>query len=786
MPFSTDYQFVNLDDDDTLPITNPLIDLGGTGGVDIIGLANGGLASAANTSASTYIGKFFDTSGGALGTFGTSLTEVSLAQLGNGNVVYVGVGTNFVGIAIADSTGNPVLPVTAISTAGATAADVTALAGGGFAVTYQQNFATESDVFLTILDNAGNVASSFAIDNSNAKDTAPSIAQLDGGNLVVAWTRTVGAQTEIWYAIKAADGSAVKAPALFDTTGTVNKEVSVTALDGGGFAFAYTDNEFVAGNVDLALATFDAAGNAILKSNVGDSFPNSDAALIRLDNGLLAMSYTQAQGKDHDSFVALIDPTTGNILAQRDIITTDISNDSVRAVLAEFGAGQIVVADNDVNDGKTVGEVLLIQRTSTGDQISNNNFTGDNFIDIVTGGDLIDKLNGGGGNDRLAGLNGVDTLNGDAGDDILEGGFGSDTLNGGAGNDMLFGATLDDPGSSGVADFIHGGEGNDQIFGSNGSSQLDGDGGDDAINGGEQADQINGGAGKDTVNAGGGNDTLTIDGQNVLLDEVFNGGDDFDVLRVARAGGTLLQNATITNFEQIQFSDTVSGVMRVQITAAQAGGTMSEIDGRSGADVDQLQIAMDTALNLNLSGLSFTDWATTDRVIVPGDGDAETIIGSSQRDEIAGSGGDDALNGRQGNDKLSGGAGSDVLTGAAGIDTMTGGSAKDRFDFNLTSDSSAGATRDVITDFTIIAANSTAFFDRIDLSDIDASVTAAGVQDFTFIGTAAFTAEGQVRVVQVGGDTVVQVNTKTGAGAEMHILLTGVTAADVQDVDFLL
>lgn len=48
--------------------------------------------------------------------------------------------------------------------------------------------------------------------------------------------------------------------------------------------------------------------------------------------------------------------------------------------------------------------------------------------------------------------------------------------------------------------------------------------------------------------------------------------------------------------------------------------------------------------------------------------------------------------------------------------------------------------------------------DRIDLSAIDANNLMTGNQAFSFRGTAAFTAPGQVRYSQSGGNTILEVN----------------------------
>ncbi|MFN0193083.1 MAG: hypothetical protein ACKVP5_14090 [Aestuariivirga sp.] len=69
---------------------------------------------------------------------------------------------------------------------------------------------------------------------------------------------------------------------------------------------------------------------------------------------------------------------------------------------------------------------------------------------------------------------------------------------------------------------------------------------------------------------------------------------------------------------------------------------------------------------------------------------------------------------------------------------------------------------------------------------IDAQAGAAGAQAFTFIAGAAFTAEGQVRAVQSGAHTVIEINT-TGVGvADMTIQLSNFAVANLTAADFIL
>ena len=78
-------------------------------------------------------------------------------------------------------------------------------------------------------------------------------------------------------------------------------------------------------------------------------------------------------------------------------------------------------------------------------------------------------------------------------------------------------------------------------------------------------------------------------------------------------------------------------------------------------------------------------------------------------------------------------------------------------------DSKAGADR--ITDF--------AGKDRIDLAAIDAAEDPSGNDRFAFIGDDGFDAEGQLRVMQSGGDTFVLLNTRGAGGAEAMIRIDG-------------
>nr|MDZ8046936.1 calcium-binding protein [Nostoc sp. DedQUE02] len=163
----------------------------------------------------------------------------------------------------------------------------------------------------------------------------------------------------------------------------------------------------------------------------------------------------------------------------------------------------------------------------------------------------------------------------------------------------------------------------------------------------------------------------------------------------------------------------------------------------------------------------------------------DTINGGSGNDKIDGSSGDDSLVGGLGNDSLIGGSGNDtisgdfgnggILVGVGGTDILTGGSGNDVFDFNFVSESQPGLLRDVITDF---VGNGVLAGDQIDLSTIDANSITGGNQAFSFIGSSAFSAAGQIRYS--GG--ILQGSTDGDLLAEFEIQLAGAPGLVASDI----
>jgi arylsulfatase A-like enzyme len=163
----------------------------------------------------------------------------------------------------------------------------------------------------------------------------------------------------------------------------------------------------------------------------------------------------------------------------------------------------------------------------------------------------------------------------------------------------------------------------------------------------------------------------------------------------------------------------------------------------------------------------------------------DKLRGGDGNDSIYAYGGNDLLIGGRGDDILDAAGGEDTLRGGPGHDTLLGGVGRDVFTFNAVAESPAGADRDTIFGFDGVGAASG---DLIDLSSIDANRSLAGDQEFVFIGTAAFSAAGQIRVFDAGAHTIVQLNTDSALGADMEIQVNdaGATAGQWAAADFVL
>lgn len=253
-------------------------------------------------------------------------------------------------------------------------------------------------------------------------------------------------------------------------------------------------------------------------------------------------------------------------------------------------------------------------------------------------------------------------------------------------------------------------------------------GGDDLVYGGAGNDTIDGGTGIDTMEGGQGDDRYIIDNAADVI--VERAGEGTDTIR-SSVSYTLTDDMHV----EVLWTKNTSATTAINFTG---NNHDNRISGNSGGNV--------------LSGL----------------GGDDLIKAYRGNDTLLGGAGSDDLRGEDGNDRLEGGLDADELEGGAGTDVMHGGDGADFFIWDSISETSpALSAADTVLDFNGAAG------DRLDISDIDANATRSGGQAFAFIGTAAFTAEGQVRYEVSGGQTLVYLNTDRDSDAEGVIRLEG-------------
>lgn len=407
-----------------------------------------------------------------------------------------------------------------------------------------------------------------------------SIAQLDNGRFVIAWTEDYPKGTDTdGTAIRAqvfeADGSPV-GPELEVNTTTAGRQVgpSVASAENGQFVIIWSDETGVINGqmYSAALKAWDLTGTS------GDDYLEGD----RLDDTLSGTAGDDRMwglgGNDlldggDGSDTADYSEKTGSVtvtlkdVGDASVLINGVAEDTVRNIENLIGgSGQNKLTGNASVNVFVGGDAQDVLVTLGGDDTAygewNNDYlymgAGDDLafgeagVDVLLldagndygyGGDSQDYIFGGEGNDYLFGEGGVDVLQGEDGDDYFDGGEGSDYFYGGTGNDVAWGG-LDDPVTQVVGnDIFVMGDGNDEAYGETGQDYFYMGNGDDYAAGGAGVDVFLGGSGNDFFDGGegvdyawgeAGNDGFILSATNgVLVVQGFAPGGTEDALYLA-------------------------------------------------------------------------------------------------------------------------------------------------------------------------------------------------------------------------------------------------------------
>ncbi len=421
------------------------------------------------------------------------------------------------------------------------APSITALAAGGFVVTWQSD-GQDGDgagIYGQRFNSVGVVVGGeFQVNTVTALDqSAPTTTGLTNGGFVVTWQSDGqdGAVAGIYGQRYDSSGVAAGTEFLVNTVTALDQSTSsITTLADGDFVVTWQSDGQDGDGFGIYGQRYDATGLVVgvefqvSTETIGDQW---NPAITSLAGGGFVVTW-QSDGQDGNGegiFAQRFD-ADGVAEGAEFQVNTQTALGQLRPTITGLADGGFVVTwQSDDQDGDgfgiygqrydatgfTAGNEFLISSETAGNQITpvvtalnNGGFVitwasidgqdgdlsgvyGQQFASQTFGDSTDQEMLGTADNDWIGGQGGRDILNGLAGDDIIFGGEEDDILYGAKGNDEL-----------------HGGDDDDVMYGAKGNDILYGDDNDDTLNGGDGNDILEGGDGYDVLNGDDGNDTL--------------------------------------------------------------------------------------------------------------------------------------------------------------------------------------------------------------------------------------------------------------------------------------
>lgn len=490
--------------------------------------------------------------------------------------------------------------------------DAAGVAGVGTIVVWSGPDAEGTGIFAQRFDGNGALAGSrFAVNTVTAgSQGSPSVAMLADGRFMVAWmSDNTSGFSDIVARIYNADGTPAGAQFLVDGESPFAQQVnpSVAAMDDGTFVVAWTDFSALESDPEVLARRFDADGDPVGEAfRVNGASANAQTAprIAGLaDGGFVAAWQDGANtASGTDISATLMDTLSG-------VRPPFIAGGAAADVINLGGTFTLMVDGGAGNDSVNGSSAIDFLQGGSGNDTLNGAEGGDHLMggagvdvlggdaggDLLDGGEGADRMTGGpgddeyvvdntgdvvteaaaGGNDTVLSavtlslallpnvenlvLTGTAAINatgnaagnllvGNDGNNRLDGGAGADLMSGGGGNDSYFVdneldsvgetpatgidtvfssvsfrlpayvefLTLTGPGNltgmgNAVANGIAGNAGANILVGEEGDDTITGGGGNDTLDGSQGDDILNGGAGNDLLSGRNGNDWFIFD-----------------------------------------------------------------------------------------------------------------------------------------------------------------------------------------------------------------------------------------------------------------------------------
>jgi Ca2+-binding RTX toxin-like protein len=573
------------------------------------------------------------------------------------------------------------------------APSVTALSDGRFVAVWQSDETgdggTGTCIRMRIYNPDGTPAGEDQVVNTagGGDQTLPVVAELEDGNIVVAWQSDAsdGDGTSVRARMYDAFGTALASEFVVNSVTAGNQtEPSIVALEGGGFVIAFTENASEVGT-GLYARQFDEDGDPVGNDfHINQDAQNGDqsqASLVTLDGGGFVAVWRTTEGAEPDGGIKLRTfEADGTAISAAILVNDETTGDQRDPSVTVLANGNFVVSWTSDDAGNTDGDGISVMYRvfeSDGDPVDDSAVLSSSTASdqqrpaiaaTPDGGFVAVFMDDDGGNQsiraRLFDEDGVAL-----GDDFVV-----NIGNGSGGLQQLPSVTVlpdgrivvawhnentgfDGNGFAIQAIIFHAEDGEFAgvtVGATSNGDDLTGSDGDDILNGGAGGDDLVGGDGDDFLNARGGEDTL-------------DGGTGNDMLDGGAGGDTIDGGDNTEDGDTLTYANNAIGVWAYLNLGVASGGDAS-YDKISNVE--------------NVFGSQFDD-------TLAGNGFDNKLVGGNGKNTLEGNGGDDTLLGGSGIDTASGGDGDDTIHTLGGADIIDGGAG---FDILSYAGSTAGVT----------------------------------------------------------------------------------------------